>query len=146
MVELGQHGKVVTNNSNHVVHGSETTFDETLQMVGGLDDFVMLNSDQYTGIDRVVTGKGNDFVGGSLTNFNAFEATLVVIPKGKNKPYFIPSGVGRDLVYDKEGDVLSVFKEIGWYKQDSIVKAKPVRVGDALKEWGDYAPPVAFDD
>lgn len=77
---------------------------------------------------------------------NLFEAVVVITPTGSTKSYFIPSGVTPPLVYTNPDDVLSVFKEFGWYKKKLNKDGKPQVIDKPLATYDDYKPAVQFDD
>ena len=73
-VDLGENGTIISQNNFVTFQGSLTSTNETLVLKTLANFDVDLESQQYSGIDRVITGFGAQWLFGSATTYNSFES------------------------------------------------------------------------
>ena len=127
-IDLGENGTIKAQYEFGTYNGSLSSTNETLILKNHTGFLVDLNSSQYSGIDRVFTGSGEQFLTGSATAYNAFESgsgddhivtradvTDVNAGSGNDEIHCyghltnVTAGAGDDLVHGGTGTALIDF-------------------------------------
>lgn len=74
LIDIKQNGTIVSSHNLNSFNGDMVSTNETVVLKAAGDYTVDLASDQYLGIDRVVTGLGSQWFIGNAASYNAFEA------------------------------------------------------------------------
>jgi hypothetical protein len=138
-VDLRRNGTVITANDLLTVNGDLGSTNETVKLTGSADRFVQLESANYQGIDRFITGSGNDMIFGSHTTYNALasgsgddaidcnaDKTDVTAGRGDDLvnawsgASYIDMGNGIDRVFCRGGSSTVVFNATTAKAQDQL--------------------------